>query len=101
MAYGRTGGDFPVALLCVVEPAIRQALAGGAGNAASNADTPIKDLCANPAIVAEVMKSVRQVCKEQGLNDFEVPKKIALLPPVDGAAAWTAENDLLTAALKL
>lgn len=92
MAYGRTGGDFPVALLCVVESALRPL-----GTPHGLTESSIEDLCKHSSVIAEVMTSVRQVCKEQGLNDFETPKKIALVPP----NAWTPENDLLTAALKL
>jgi long-subunit acyl-CoA synthetase (AMP-forming) len=98
MAYGRVGADFPVALLCVVESTIRHVLEK---SPATDAASKIEDLCDNPAIVAEVMKSVRQVCNEQGLNEFEIPKKIALIPPLNGVAAWTPENELLTAAMKL
>lgn len=94
MVYGRTGGDFPVAIICVVESAIRQ-------RSGAAADVPATELCSRPEVLAEVMKSCLQVCKEQGLHDFETPKKIALLAPVEGAAAWTPDNDLLTAALKL
>jgi long-subunit acyl-CoA synthetase (AMP-forming) len=101
MVYGKTGGDFPVALICVSEKNIREKCQGEADVPIACHGLTIENLCTSPAVNAEVMKSLRLVCKEQLLNDFEVPKKIALLPPVDGAAAWTPENDLLTAALKL
>mmetsp|Transcript_103329 Transcript_103329/g.292765 ORF Transcript_103329/g.292765 Transcript_103329/m.292765 type:complete len:742 (+) Transcript_103329:1-2226(+) len=94
MVYGRTGAEWPVALLCVSESQVRQCVQ-------PPSEAPVGDLCKNPAVVAAVMESVRQVCKEQGIVEFETPKRIALLPPVDGAPAWTPDNDLLTAAMKL
>jgi len=99
MVYGRTGSDFPVALLCVSEPALRQLAVCKAAGGAEEASTA--ELCAKAEVVKEVLKSCNEVCKEQGLLDFETPKKIALLPPVEGQPAWTPENDLLTAAMKL
>jgi len=95
MAYGRTGAEYPVALLCVAESPLR-ALAREESRA-----KPMADLCKDPGVVAQVLKACRDVCKDAGLNDFEMPKKICLLPPVDGTPAWTPENDMLTAALKL
>jgi long-subunit acyl-CoA synthetase (AMP-forming) len=93
MTYGRTGGEFPIALLCITEAAVR--------GIKPEHDTPIADLCKDPAVVAKVMASCKEVCKDAKLVDFEVPKKIVLLPPTDGTAAWTPENDMLTAAMKL
>jgi long-subunit acyl-CoA synthetase (AMP-forming) len=96
MAYGKTGGEFPVALLCVLAAALRPiAEQNGLDEA------PIEELCKSSAVLDAVMTDVRKVCKEQGLNEFETPKKIALVAPVEGAPAWTPENDLLTAAMKL
>eukprot|EP00971_Amphidinium_carterae_P012345 243065-Amphidinium_carterae.1 len=45
--------------------------------------------------------AIEAKCVESKLVDFEMPKKYSLIPPVDGVAAWTPENDLLTAAMKL
>merc|ERR1712217_237138 len=72
MVYGRTGAEFPVALICVSE---RQIIEIGR-------EGTIDELCRSPAIIDVVMRSVRQACKEQGLNEFEVPKRMTLLPPV-------------------
>lgn len=95
MVYGKTGGDYPISLCCVVPREIIQfGEAKGLGN-------DVTALCMNPQVVAEVSRSAREKCKEQALVEFEIPKKIVLLPPVDGAPAWTPENDFLTAAMKL
>eukprot|EP00747_Dinoflagellata_sp_TGD_P083503 gnl/TRDRNA2_/TRDRNA2_162139_c1_seq1.p1 gnl/TRDRNA2_/TRDRNA2_162139_c1~~gnl/TRDRNA2_/TRDRNA2_162139_c1_seq1.p1 ORF type:complete len:108 (-),score=26.57 gnl/TRDRNA2_/TRDRNA2_162139_c1_seq1:50-340(-) len=60
-----------------------------------------EELCKNEKIVASVLKDVTEQCKHCKLVDFELPKKIALLPSIDGVPAWTPENDMLTAAMKL
>jgi long-subunit acyl-CoA synthetase (AMP-forming) len=96
MVYGKTGGEFPIALLCVIESEIRKiALANSLDNHS------IEELCTHETILAEVGKSCREKCKEMALVEFEVPKKFVLLPPKDGVAAWTPENDMLTNTMKL
>merc|ERR1719401_302835 len=99
MVYGRTGAEYPVALLCVVAPALKALVESDP--LPSHSSRSIDELCKDQAVISQVMKACKEVCKEAKLNDFEMPKKIALLPPVDGAPAWTPENDMLTAALKL
>lgn len=94
MCYGKTGGEWPIALLCVTESAIRKIKEG-------STDTPIADLCKDPAVIKKVLDSCKEVSKDAKLVEFEVPKKVVLLPPTDGTAAWTPDNDLLTAAMKL
>lgn len=96
MVYGKTGAEFPIALCCVIEHEIRKFAATVDAGEAS-----IADLCKNQKVIAEVARSCREKCKELALVEFEVPKKYALLPPVDGAAAWTPENDMLTNTMKL
>lgn len=95
MCYGKTGGDYPIALLCVVESQITRLAQG------KIAISSIEELCSNESIIADVMKSCAEVCKSAGLADFETPKRIGLLAPVEGVAKWTPENDMLTAAMKL
>lgn len=95
MCYGKTGGDFPIALLCVMESEIRKF-----AESKSLTGSPA-ELCALDAVVAEVAKSCKEKCKEMGLTAFEVPTKYVLLPSVDGAAAWTPENEMLTNTMKL
>merc|ERR1712048_324299 len=52
MCYGKTGGDWPIALLCVVESQIRRLAEEREIEASS-----IEELCSNQCITADVMKS--------------------------------------------
>lgn len=91
MCYAKTGGAFPVALLC---PQRARLLALGAELGIAAAD--FEALCREPRVVEKVAEACNAQCKEQRLADFEIPKKYALV-----AELWTAENDLLTAAMKM
>jgi len=95
MVYGRTGGAFVVALVCVVEQEVRRCAdrCGLTGDPAH--------LCRHAAVVQEVAASCREYCRRAGLADFEIPRRFALFPPLDGIPQWTPENDFLTAAMKL
>merc|ERR1719191_577606 len=95
MCYGKTGGEFVIALICAMEPALRK-LAEDLGVSGTTTE-----LCKNKQIVAAVQKDLVDRFKTAKLVEFEIPKKIVLLPSVDGVPAWTPENDLLTAAMKL
>lgn len=90
MCYGKTGGEFPVALLCPQKPRI-ESLALELG-----VDGDFPALCCNEAVLGRVAESCRAKCKEQRLAEFETPKKYVLI-----AELWTPENDMLTAAMKL
>jgi len=96
MVYGKTGGEFPIALICVVESQIRKIAA-----ASSLESDSLAGLCVHKTILAEVDKACKQKCKEMGLVEFELPKSYILLPPQDGVAAWTPENEMLTNTMKL
>jgi len=95
MVYGKTGGEYPVVLMCIVDGAIKK-FAEEKGIAGS-----VADLCKNEQVIAEVTASCRTKCLETKLAEFEIPRKYCLLPNVDGLPPWTPENDLLTAAMKL
>mmetsp|Transcript_122926 Transcript_122926/g.244518 ORF Transcript_122926/g.244518 Transcript_122926/m.244518 type:complete len:698 (-) Transcript_122926:303-2396(-) len=90
MCYGKTGGEFPVGLICPQKPRIMN-LATELG-----VDGDFPELCRNEAILRRVAEACRAKCKEQRLADFETPKKYALISDL-----WTPENDMLTAAMKL
>ncbi|GJP40973.1 hypothetical protein CLOM_g626 [Closterium sp. NIES-68] len=53
-------------------------------------------LCENEEVVAEVMRCLQKVSKDAGLNKFEVPARIKLLPD-----PWLPESGLVTPALKI
>lgn len=91
LVYGKTGAEFVVSLCCIVEAEVTK-FASSKGLSGT-----IEELCEMPDVVAEVTKSAREKCKEMSLVEFEVPKKFGLLPQ----SAWTPENDMLTAAMKL
>lgn len=90
MCYGKTGGDFPVALIC---PQKARIVALGRELGVSG---EFEALCQEKKIIDKVTESCRDQCKQQKLVEFEIPKKIALISEL-----WTPENDLLTAAMKL
>lgn len=90
MCYGKTGGDYPIALICPQKPKIEN-LAAELGVKGT-----YEELCVDPKIVDAVSKALTAQCKASKLVEFEIPKKYALI-----AEAWTPENDLLTAAMKL
>lgn len=96
MAYGKTGGGYPIALLCPNMSAIRK-MAVEKGVTAANAE----ELCKNKVICDEVFKACVAACKSQKLVAFEIPEKVALIPGNENGPAWTPENDMLTAAMKL
>jgi long-subunit acyl-CoA synthetase (AMP-forming) len=90
MCYGKTGGEYPVALICPIKNRLAD-LAKEKGIQGSH-----EELCVNPEIVAHVTKELIKQCKDSKLVEFEIPKKYALISEL-----WTPENDLLTAAMKL
>lgn len=90
MVYGKTGGEYPVALVCPLKPRL-EALGKELG-----LNKPFADLCADPKVVEAVSKACTAQCKTQKLLEFETPKKYGLISEL-----WTPENDLLTAAMKL
>lgn len=90
MVYGKTGGEYPVALICPFKKAIE------ALGAEKQIPGDFEALCKDPAIVETVSKALIELCKHNKLVEFEIPKKFALISEL-----WTPENDLLTAAMKL
>jgi len=90
MCYGKTGGEYPVALIC---PQKNKILALGAE---LGLGSDFKALCREQRVIDAVLKACKTACKGQKLVEFETPKKIALI-----TEAWTPENDMLTAAMKL
>lgn len=95
LVYGKTGGEYHIALCCVIDGEIKK-LGETKGIAGS-----VQELCKNEEIIAEVSASCRQMCVDTKLVEFEIPRKYAFLPTTDGVPAWTPENDMLTAAMKL
>ena len=95
MVYGRTGADKVVAIVCPQKPAV---LALGASLGLGD---DFVELCAHPAVVAEVSKSCLAQCKAGGLAGFEIPGALALAVAPDGTPAWTPDNGLLTDTMKL
>merc|ERR1712125_42235 len=90
MVYGRTGGEFPIALICPQKAAIL-----AIGNELNLGDN-FEALCRDPQVIEAVSQACRAECKAKRLPEFEVPKRFALIEEL-----WTPENDLLTAAMKL
>lgn len=96
MVYGKTGSDYLVALICPYEGAL-QKCAEGLGLRA----TSVANLCTDPVIIAAVLRSCHEVCDEMHLSVGETPRKLCLLQPDGRTPAWTTENGLLAAGMKL
>ena len=92
LCYALSSKSNTIALVVANEAALRAKCKAAA---AAGPDATLAALCANKAVVAEVLACVKDVCKTK-LAAFELPTRIALLP-----APWTPENDMVTAALKL
>lgn len=90
MVYGKTGGEWPIALICPQKPKI-MALGAELGKQAD-----YDALCVDADIVAKVSQACQAQCKTQKILAFETPVKFVLI-----SDAWTPENDMLTAAMKL
>jgi len=95
MAYGRTGAKSVIALICPQKQAVmafadKQGLQGD-----------LAQLCKHKEVIAEVTASCLKECKAGGLNAFELPSAIALVCAPDGSPAWTPDNGLTTATMKL
>jgi len=90
LCYAKTGGEYPIALLC---PLKKKILALGEELGAGN---DFAALCLNKDVIKAVSKSCLAACKAQNLKAFEIPQKIALI-----SDTWTPENDMMTAAMKL
>ena len=93
MCYARSTESYCVALVCPSLAALR-ALAAAVGLEGADV-APLEWLCVEPAVVKAVEQQCQAACKGK-LAAFEIPKRIGLV-----AEAWTPENDLLTAAMKL
>jgi len=96
LVYGKTGSSHVICLICPIEREIRHL-----GQSLGLASQDMKVLCEDAQVVKAVSEDCLDKCKKGGLNEFEIPKKIALVVADNGGIAWTPENDLLTAALKL
>lgn len=90
MVYGKTGGEYPVALIC---PQKARIIALGAELGLGD---NFEVLCKSPLVIDRVEKACQEQCKQSKLQGFEIPKRIALISEL-----WTPENDMLTAAMKL
>merc|ERR1712087_293398 len=90
MVYGKTGGEYPIALICPQKRKI-EALGTEKGIQKSFAD-----LCQDETIIKVVSDSCKAACTEGKLVAFEIPVKYALISDL-----WTPENDMLTAAMKM
>jgi len=90
MCYGKTGGEWPIALICPQKPRI---LALGAELGLGD---KFEELCLNQKVIDKVSDACKATCKAQKLVAFEIPTKYALISEL-----WTPENEMLTAAMKL
>ena len=91
MAYALSSKSHVVALVVPNEKALRPW-----ADAKGFAGKDFELLCAEPAVVAEVLASVKAACAKGKLVGFEVPAAVGLVPE-----PWTPENDFVTAAIKL
>merc|ERR1719342_1734200 len=61
-----------------------------------NYDASYEDICNDPGVVQEVLKTLSAHGKNNGLEKFEIPTEIQLCPDI-----WMPESGLVTAAFKL
>merc|ERR1711988_608381 len=69
MCYGKTGGNFPVALICPQKPrliALGKELGLG---------EDFETLCLHSKVIEKVAEACTALCKAQKLAEFEIPKK--------------------------
>jgi long-chain acyl-CoA synthetase len=92
LCYALSTKSSTVALIVPNEAALRAKCKAAAS---AGADATLAALCADTAVVAEVLAALKDVCKSK-LAAFEIPAKIAMV-----STPWTPENDMVTAALKL
>jgi len=92
MMYGKTGGNFPILVLC----ADKGNLIKFAKEECGGLEGTVEELKKNKDVNAKLLKSIQALCKENGLIAMEFPAKIAFSPEL-----WTPENELLTTTMKL
>lgn len=90
MCYGKTGGDWPIALICP------QMLAIVKLGQELGVNEEYEALFKNPLVLRAVTEDCLNKCTMAKLQRFEMPQKIVLI-----SEEWTPENDMLTAAMKL
>merc|ERR1712190_343890 len=74
MVYGRTGGEFPIALLCIIPKEIARIAEE------QKVTGELAELCANEKVIAAVAAECKAKCKSKeggSLVEFEIPKKYA------------------------
>merc|ERR1712146_526354 len=94
MCYGKTGGEYPIALICPQKPRLLQL--GSQLGLSEDVLSDFDKLCKEPKVIEKVSEACKAKCKEQKLVAFEIPTRYALISEL-----WTPENDMLTAAMKL
>ena len=89
------GDSYKANLVGIIVPNEAYVRKNWTGSHGVDQNTPFPALCANPALVSDVLKDMNRLADENKLNGFEKVTKIHLSPVV-----WTAE-DLLTPTQKL
>jgi long-subunit acyl-CoA synthetase (AMP-forming) len=92
MCYGKTGGNWPIAIIC----ADKGQLVKFAENECSITGKDPADLMKDAAVNKALHASIKALCKANGLIAMEMPEKIVFSPEL-----WTPENELLTTTMKL
>merc|ERR1739845_332017 len=90
MCYGKTGGQYPIALICPQKPSI---LALGQELGLTE---EYEALCLHSKVVEAVSNNCLAELKKSKIQAFETPKKFVLI-----SDEWTPFNDCMTAAMKL
>jgi len=91
MCYGKTGGAYPIALICPIKKKLMEL-----GEELGKSGVSFEELCEDSAVITAVADTCVARCKESRVAEFETPKKFALISEL-----WTPENEMLTAAMKL
>ncbi len=90
--YAKSSESYTVALITPDEGKLLDFAASKLGIKS----TTYEDICADYSVIAEVLKEMTRHGIALGLEKFEVPKQIVLLPEI-----WTPDSGMVTAAMKL
>jgi len=91
MCYGKTGGNWPIAVICADKGQLVR-FAEEEGIKGKSAEELMNDATVNKKLLA----SIRDLCKANKLIAMEFPEKLVISPEL-----WTPENELLTTTMKL
>merc|ERR1712141_840822 len=95
--YGKQGED---SVVCLLAPDFKGLRALG-HQLGLPEDMPMLDLVKQQSVIDAVEKDVKAECAKGGILRFETPVAWAMVTDEVGDVAWTPDNEMLTAAMKM